>query len=266
MESERVRPRGTRAREQVGRLGRELVLAALGLTALGLALVLVVPSPTPPLAGSVLPSFQGLTAAERTPDAVDPNKTTLSLEEVKAIYAAQAEQPRFDGTLLGWRVGPYEELEADGLLATSVTRSCESREAGPETPTQLDFTVGYLPSSIKVGQVTGPVKWVCGGDGISVLYHYSVGTAIGVGEIWIQRVIRSRAIIEMDVPEDSVETSTINGKPAIVVHPAHDMSGLGMGRVVVIEDDMGPEFTILSVTTDDGIPFDELLKIAEGIK
>ena len=131
--------------------------------------------------------------------------------------------------------------------------------------TQLDFTIGYLPDGLKY-ETDGPVKWVCDSEGLVVSQTYTVHTALGVGLIWIERAITGDRILEVETPADAVESMTLNGSTAILVHPADDETGLGYGGVFIPEDNVGPEFTILSVTSDNAIPFDELVKFAEGLK
>jgi hypothetical protein len=194
------------------------------------------------------------------------NGEQLSADEMKGLYRAEAEKPRFEGQLIGWSIAPYSALEAQGSTRHDVSRSCKSFQAGAETPTKLDFVVGYLPDSIKVRQVYGPIKWVCGSEGLSVRVQFDVSTPLGIGEISIERVIRADRVIEMDVPADSVEVGKVNGHDAVFAHPMDDQSGRGIGRVFVIEEDEAPEFTILRIYADEGVPFDELVKIAEGIK
>lgn len=270
MQTERVRSRGTRANRRAdvhpGSPLRAVLVAMLGI---GLAMSLPRASPVASNSDGT-DAFVGAVGVQ-TPAPVATKESAedgppLSVNEIMAIYRAQDTKARWDGSLFGWRLAPYEALEAAGTSGQNLSRSCDSREAGVETPTQLDFTVGYIPSNLKIDRVTGPIKWVCGTEGLSVLYHFSVGTPFGAGEIWIERAIRGRQTLELDAPIDSVEAGEINGRPAILVHPADDDTGLGQGRVIVIEDNIEPEFTILSITTDDGIPFAELVLIAEGIK
>lgn len=270
MKIDRVRSGGTRPRRQaaIGRGGLAAVLLAP--IVVGAALLLPrtsLPGPASAATGVPLESFITETGGPVESSDRPAQRGPLSLDEIKGILSAEAAKRRFDGSALSWRIAPYAELQAEGIGdPASVDRSCEPYEAGAEKLTQLDFTVTYLPPEFKIGPVEGPIKWLCGNEGISVLFIYNVDTALGAGQIFVERSIRARQILELDVPHDSVEAGAIRGTPAIIAHPADDATGLGVGHVIVIEDDGHPEFTILRVTADNGVPFDELIKIAEGIK
>jgi hypothetical protein len=192
-------------------------------------------------------------------------RSSLSGETIRALQRDHDKKPRFDGSIMGWRIGPYSALVAEGAQDTYPQLSCDARQAGNETATDLDFSIGYLPTDLAVESSIEPMKWLCGEEGFSVTYNIDVRGALGVGQINVSRFVQSVRFLELDVPHDSVSESGINGAPAILVHPAHDASGLGLGVVIVIEDDIGPELTVLRVYSDDAVPFAELLKIAEGI-
>lgn len=155
---------------------------------------------------------------------------------------------------------------AEGADDPNPSLSCDARRAGAETQSNLDFAVGYLPTDIEVVKVTGPLKWMCGDDGFSVSYNIEIKGKFGVGQIGLDRFVQSERVIELDVPRDRVEAATIGGSPAILVHPADDVSGLGLGIVHIIEDDTGPELIVLRVFSDSAVPFEELIRIAEGLK
>lgn len=269
MDTERVRRGGTRARHQaeVARGGWRTAVLLVPI-AVG-ALMLLPRGPFATTAGAPGTPLESLANEIQGPVATQLGarpRSPFTIEQIRTLYAVEAAKARFDSTLLGWRIAAYDALKSEGISDRNLIRSCEPHPAGAETPTQLDFTVGYLPPEFKIGPVEGPMKWLCGDEVLSVLYVYNVATALGAGQLWFERSITGRRVLEMDVPEDSVEAAMINGTPAIIVHPADDATGLGMGRVVIIEDDSGPEFTILSITADEGVPFVELVKIAEGIK
>jgi hypothetical protein len=267
MDTERV-PRGrTRARHRVG-LDKVGLLPAVLLLPIAVGALLTLPraSQLASNSGATVASPETLATGAPAPTISVDLSNGASIDEVIAIYRAQAAKPRFDDSVIGWRIAPYEALVADSIDDRNLHRTCEPYEAGAETSTQLDFTVGYLPPGLKIGPAAEPYKWVCGKEGLSVLYVFNVSGAYGNGQILVERSIQGRRALEMDIPYDSVETGTVNATPTVFVHPADDTSVLGMGRVIVVEDDTGPEFTILSVLSDDAVPFDELIKIAEGIK
>lgn len=180
--------------------------------------------------------------------------------------ASEAEgTPWFDGAVHGWRVAPYQVLEAESLQGRNLNRSCEPQRRGAEARTDLDYAPTYLPSQYEFKRRLGPDKWLCAGQGLSVTYIYEFESDFGTGELTIDRALRGRRSLTLAVPADSVEAGYVKGLPAIFAHPDDDVSGEGLGQVIVIEDDTGPEFTVLRLSAEDGIPFNELLKIAEGV-
>jgi hypothetical protein len=198
---------------------------------------------------------------------IDPDRRSpLSLEDFLAITQAQAKKPRFDGEVLGWRVAPLAVLDAEGVGRQPLARDCATVPAKQGTRTQLDFQLGYFPPDLTIGPVEGPNKILCDDQAISVAIIYNVDTPLGAGLIWVERSIQASRSLELDAPFDSVEEGSINGAPAIVVHPDDDKTGLGIGRVIVIEHDGDAEQTVLTVIADNGVPFEQLIKLAEGIK
>lgn len=226
------------------------------------------------VAASVTTVGQSAPAQGDTAEAVAPprgsaqpqERAPLPIADIRQILDEDAAKDRFDGAIHGWRLAPDSVLEAEGLSARTLSRSCEPKPAGTETPTQLDFTLSYIPPEITVREVSGPTKWICGGDGLSVMYVYALDTPLGSGDLFVFRAVWGQRTLDLQAPKDGVEASTINGKPAIFAKPADEAYGLGLGQVIVIEDDTEPEFTILRVFADNGVPFSELVKIAEGIK
>jgi hypothetical protein len=188
------------------------------------------------------------------------------VSRAQALLQVQASKPRFDGSLLGWRIAPFKVLQGAGLSGRGLSRSCPPYEVGAETPSALDFTIGYLPADLKLGSLSEPDKWLCGDEALSVFYSFRAQSPLGATEIWFERSIQSRKSLELDVADDSVEATIVRSHPAIVVHPADDATGLGTGHVIVIEAASGPVFTIFHITADNGVPFAELVKIAEGIR
>ncbi len=176
----------------------------------------------------------------------------------------QADSGLFDGVVHGWRVAPDEVLDEEGIRDRNLTLDCEPEQVGVRTPSELDFTLSYFPADIDIGPLDGPDKWVCGGKGLSVAYAYSIQTEYGAASLRADRLITARRTTALMVPQDSVTEGRVNGSPAIFVRPT-DPAGLDLASIIVIEDDTAPEFTILRISSDNGIPFAELLKVAEGV-
>lgn len=215
-----------------------------------------------------LPGGRPATAAEAANGAQPANigRPPFTLREAIDILDAEAKKPRFDGDVAGWRVATYQRLKDGGDGETKLQLDCEPTLAGVEQSSDLDFVVGYLPSDANAKLVDGPVKWVCGEQGLVVSQTYSVQTSLGVGEIWIERSVQGQQVLELDVASDSVEALEINGHPVVAVHPADDTTGLGYGFVAVIERDEGPRYQVLRVGASNAVSFAELLKIVEGIR
>jgi hypothetical protein len=271
MDTVRVPKSGTPRARVIARDG-PLTAALVGLLVLGVAMTVDHATPSSVGNGTANAAYASQDAETDEPGD-DPGRSVpghkagpLTLEEIKGLYSAQAKKPLFDGSVMGWRIAPYPVLLGEGLDNPYPSLSCEGRHAGGETTTDLDFVVTYLPPDLPVKPGSEPDKGLCGSTSTYVALSLSVESAIGAGQIWIERSVQSRRTLELEVPNDSVEKGTINGTPAILVHPADDETGLGMGLVVVLEDDVEPEFMVLKVFADDAVPFAELVKIAEGVK
>lgn len=193
-------------------------------------------------------------------------RAPLSGEEIKRLLTEQSEKARFDGTVHGWRVASSTVLEAEGLVERDLSRGCEATLAGEELRTELDFAVSYLPTSISVAEIEGPSKWICDGEALSVQYSYRLDTPLGSGDLTIWRAVWGNRTLAIDAADDSIVEGTVGERPAILIHPAEDKYGLGTGVVIVLEDNTGPEYTLLTVSADNGVPFKEVLKIAESIR
>lgn len=187
-------------------------------------------------------------------------------EEIVRIIDEDLGKPRFDGSVLGWRLAPTDVLAREGRGGAHLTRDCEPAPAGADRSTQLDFTLSYFPPTVTIESVAGPLKWVCGGLGLSVMYDFDLMTPYGVGGLRVERAVWGERALTLHAANDRVEAASINGRPAVFAHPADDASGLGHAVIMVIEDDVPPEFTVLRVIGDEGIPFAELVKIAEGVR
>jgi hypothetical protein len=203
-------------------------------------------------------------------ETIDPETSLepggLSMDDVLAMYQSQDDKPRLDTTILGWRFAPYPTLLEEGIANRALDLDCEGREAGAETSTALDFSLAYLPSSLELGSIEGPTKWICGDEPLIVEYVLNVSGPLGNAQLWVERAVWGSRTMAISVPSDSAEVGTVNDAAAIYFHPAHDETGLGVGRVIVIEDDEEPRFVVLRVMSDDAVPFHELVKIAEGVR
>jgi hypothetical protein len=240
---------------RLGWAGSAVLAMAAVLTA---SLSAAADSPRPgPIYKSLVGAREGLEPANPAPIPIDDIRRILEEESAKAT---------FDGVVQGWRLAPDNILEAEGRLDRNLSRKCEPRMVDGDAETALDFTLTYIPAKIEVQDAPEVTKWSCDGEALSVTYLYSVETALGLGDLMVYRAIWGQRSLDLLAPSDKVTEGSVNGAPAIFVAPADAKTGLGTGQIIVIEDDTGPEFTVLRVSADNGIPFEELVKIAEGIR
>lgn len=195
-----------------------------------------------------------------SPHQAEVDRTTFLINE-------DSRKPKFDGLVHGWRIAPEDALAASGVADRNLAQlDCEPTPAGAETQTNLDVVLGYFPTALKVESSTGPNKWVCGSKGLSVSYDYNVSGPLGAGGIWVERALWGRRSQVLSAATDKVEAGEISGHPAIFIHPLDNSSGLGLAEIIVIEDDTGPKFRILRLTSNDAVSFEELVKIAGAVK
>lgn len=202
--------------------------------------------------------------------------TPLPPDEVFRLIDEDAAKPRFNGTVGGWRIGTYQALQSEGLTGRNLQAQtlgtglglpvgCQVQQADAQTPTALDLTPTYFPASAEVVSEIGPEKWVCGDTALSVATNYELDTPYGEGFLMVERALWGSRTFEMNAPADRVESGSIDGHQAILVHCADDATGLGQAEILVIEDnDLDPFATVLHIV-GDGIPFSELKQLAEGL-
>jgi hypothetical protein len=174
----------------------------------------------------------------------------------------------FDGVIHGWRIARHEVLQQEfGDDERNLQLDCEEQKVGSETATDLDINVSYFPKSVTIVGTPVVVKWVCDKIGLSVYQNYNLEdtpyeTLGGAGEIRLERFLMGRRAYELFVPAAAVSACTVAGSPAICVRRNDDE---GEADIVVIEDDtLDPHATLLLVSAY-GVPFEELVKMIEGI-
>ncbi len=209
------------------------------------------------------PIYQALVEARGGREPARPGP--MAIDEIRRILTEESEKPLFDGVLQGWRLAPDNILEEEGL-GRNLSLDCEPELVDSDTATELDFTLTYVPADIEVRGKPEVTKWVCDGAALNVTSMMTLDTPLGEGILMVYRAIWGKRDIDLMAPYDRVTEGTINGAPAIFVQPADPQLGLGTGQVIVIEDDADPEYVVLRVFADNGIPFDELVQLAEGIR
>jgi hypothetical protein len=145
---------------------------------------------------------------------------------------------------------------------------CETREVGVATATDLDFTLNYFPRGAKVAGAPGVMKWVCGDIGLSVSENYALDETprLGVGDLRIERSLQGMKYFDLYAAGDRVEACVVRGLPSVCVHAVDDESGLGESTILMIEDNELDPFVTRFFVHASELPFNEVLKIAEGLR
>lgn len=203
--------------------------------------------------------------AGRTPDQQVGTRRTNSPSPAPTDGSSEY----FDGTIQGWRIAADEVLEREGL-DRNLNVDCEPKQVGAKTKTDLDFKVTYIPKGIGTPAHEPNVgKWICGGRGLSVRESrdWDDNPYDGLATLEIERAVWGSRARSLYAPKDQVGACSIGAKKAICVHYENDAKGRGLGgTILVIEDDeLDPWVTALLISAS-GIPYDELVKIAEGIR
>lgn len=244
-------------------LGMSAVLAGSLAAAAGSPTASMAPLAAAEDSALVVPVYRSLVEARGGQEPANPGP--LSIDDIRRILTDESKKPAFDGVVQGWRLAPDDILESEGL-GRNVARDCEVQAADRDTQTDLDFSMTYIPAQIAVRENPEVTKWVCDGDALSVTSIMTIDTPLGEGTLMVYRALWAQRDLDLVAPADRVSEGTINGSPAIFVRPADPEFGLGTGQVIVFEDDTEPEFVVLRVFADNGIPFDELVRLAEGIR
>lgn len=209
------------------------------------------------------PIYQSLVDARGGREPAHPGP--MPIDEIRRILTEESKKPLFDGVALGWRLAPGDVLRGEGL-GRKLSRDCEVKSVDPDTSTEFDFTLTYIPAEIKIRENPDVAKWTCDGDALNVTSLMTMDTPLGEGTLMVYRATWSQRALDLMAPSDRVTEGTINGYPAIFVRPADSEFGLGTEQVIVFEDDAEPDYVVLRVFADNGIPFGELVKLAEGIR
>ena len=140
-----------------------------------------------------------------------------------------------------------------------------------DTRTDLDFRITYMPKNIGTPAHDPQVaKVICGKMGLSVTYNFDWddNPFDGLATLRIERVLTAVRASALYAPRDLVEACTVRGSPAICVHYEDDARGRpNSATIFIIEDNnANPYMSTLVLTDAGGIPFSELIKIAEGIR
>jgi hypothetical protein len=188
-------------------------------------------------------------ATEAEPD-IRLERERLRLEE--------AAKPKFEGVVNGIRL-----YSLDAPAAVQRKDACTGAAGqGVEYPpmsavagTPMDIVPTYLPAGAEeIAPMWPPVA--CKGIVVSVERRWAMRDR--GGDFFITREQGEHAA-QVDASADRVSAATVGGKPAVLVKPLTP-EGYGYSVVIVAE-----EFGLTSVVAF-GLPIEETVKIAEGLK
>ena len=204
---------------------------------------------------------------------VEPS-STVSTTSPRPTSPAPTASPsgsvvEFDGSIHGWRIAPNAVLEAEfGNDLRNLDLDCDAKKVSPSTETNLDVNLTYFPASAEERGKPTVVKWVCGSQGLSTYYSWSLKTkpfpVVGEsGELRIDRVVTARrAWFIGTAPADRVHECTVAGLPAVCLRNEQE----GQVLILVIEDNELDPFATILLVDAFGLPFDELVKMIEGLE
>lgn len=202
---------------------------------------------------------------------VEPRATSRASSPQPTPSTSPSPTPvgEFDGTIHGWRFAPNDVLEAEfGNDLRNLDLDCDAKKVSPSTKTDLDVGLNYFPASAESRGEPTIVKYMCGSQGLSVYYHWSLKTkpfpSVGeVGELRIDRVVTARrAWFLGTAPADRVHECTVAGLPAVCLRNEPE----GQVLILVIEDDDLDPFATFLLVDAFGLPFDELVRMIEELE
>lgn len=190
-------------------------------------------------------------------EAGQPEPTPDIRLEQERLRLEEEAKPRFEGVVNGIRLYPtgaepvQRKWACTGARPEEVQEVLMSRVAG----TPMEIVATYVPPGAEeVPAVWPPV--VCKGT-LAYVQREWVIRAEGA-DFSIQRRQGER-VVDIDASADRVSAATVGGKPAVLVEPITP-DGYGYSMVIVAED-----FGITAVVAF-GLPLEETIKIAEGLK
>jgi DNA-binding CsgD family transcriptional regulator len=169
---------------------------------------------------------------------------------------ADRDKPRFDGTLAGIRIGPNVDpgSSCEGGVTSMGTVS-------DTTGTRFDLELPYQPPQT-TRQPGSEYVMLCDGQVVSSEADYTVaadstGSPFG-GSLKVYRHVGD-PIASLSIASERWRAGTIATRPAAIAEPILPDIGLGESAVVVYGDG------VLTEVHADGIPMDELMKVAESL-
>jgi len=183
--------------------------------------------------------------------------TPNPLLELERLRQEEAPKPKFEGVLNGIRLYPTDAEAAAQRKWACTGAGGQGVEHPPMSAvvgTPMEIVPTYLPPGAEetIPPAFPPV--VCKGTVAYVERDWGIR---GKGDFYIIRYQGERAI-DVDAPAERLSAATVGGKPAVLVKPL--VEGYDYSTVILAED-----FGI-TVVAAFGLPLEETIKIAEGLK
>jgi hypothetical protein len=179
------------------------------------------------------------------------------IAERDQLTREEAAKPRFEGVVNGIRLysldaGP--DVQRKDACSDAKPEEAEELTMSDVAGTPMEIIPTYLPPGAEeVAPMEPPVA--CKGIVVNVQRWWAMR---GKGDFYVSRRQGEQAIAS-NASADRVSAATVGGKPAVVVAPLAP-DGFGQSTVIVAED-----FGI-TIVFADGLPIEETVKIAEGLK
>jgi len=196
-----------------------------------------------------------VTAAASSTPLPNPTLPPLAAEQERLRQEEDA-KPKFEGVVNGIRLYPTGGGASERKDACSDAKGEDVQQVTMDAVagTVMEITPTYLPDGAEEqAQMWPPV--VCKGVLTSVERWWTIR---GKATFFIARRQGEQAI-DTGASADRISSATVGGKRAAVVKPLTP-AGYGWSMVIVAED-FG-----LTVIGADGLPLDETVKIAEGLR
>jgi len=199
--------------------------------------------------GAVVVASQGDEPPEGVSDIILEREQARQEEEAK---------PRFEGVVNGIRLYPTgagPAVERQSICTDAAPEEVEHVTMSDVAGTPMEIIPTYLPAG---AEETSPMWPPAKCKGILVYVQRDWVMRDEGADFFIIRYQGEQAI-DISASADRISAGTIGGKPAVLVEPITP-DGYGYSMVIVAED-----FGI-TVIAADGLPLEETVKIAEGLK
>ena len=182
------------------------------------------------------------------------------------LLEADEEEPRFDGTINGIRIGPDVTRTLNDISPCRESANeegiAELVDAVAARGTPLEVAPRYLPAGTSVFNEDQERAGRCGDVIITAGREYVTQPDV-VGGRWsasivIVRMVVSPPMTALSVAESRVRSATIAGRPAVIVDP-FTADGFG-DSAVVIREPWG-----ITLIQANGLPTSEIVQIAESL-